>query len=192
MAGGFFMRVLGIFALPVFASAMLFAFGGDAAAFVRAMPFPPMDERGLIVDAVLECGMFDGRFQCRAATSGTPHGKSAPGAIRRSPPAASPGPSTDGTMLPEAAPDSGQAPAGAPANSAATCQNGMVGTPPNCSCPESSELLGGNCVHYTATCKTGLAADAPPQQCPNTEQKLACKARNDGLKDCCCITYDKF
>jgi hypothetical protein len=72
------------------------------------------------------------------------------------------------------------------------CQHGMVGTPPNCHCPTNSELLGGNCVHYTATCHSGLAADANPQACPGAEEKLACKMRQDGLKDCCCLTYDKM
>jgi len=177
------MRVLSILALSAFVS--LIALGGGAAALVRA-PRPHGEE--LILEAILECGVFDGRFQCRAATGGRPHGKSAPGAVRKPPPAESPGPWTGDTAPGAAAPDSGQA----PADNAATCKNGMVGTPPNCFCPENSELLGGNCVHYTATCKNGLPANAPPQQCPKAEQKLACKARSDGLKDCCCITYDKF
>ena len=69
----------------------------------------------------------------------------------------------------------------------------MVGTPPNCQCPESSELLGGNCVHYTASsCSKGLAANDPPQACANVEEKTSCRLRDDGLKDCCCVTYDKF
>jgi hypothetical protein len=74
----------------------------------------------------------------------------------------------------------------------AGCQHGMVGTPPNCHCPRNSELLGGNCVHYSATCTTALAADAIPQPCQGAEEKLACKMRQDGLKDCCCLTYDKL
>jgi hypothetical protein len=187
MTEGVFMRVLGVPALLTFV--LLIALSGGAAAFVRV---PLAHNEELVVEAILECGMFDGRFQCRATTGGTPHGKSAPGAVRRPPPAESPGPATGDAAPGAAAPDSGQAPAGAPADNAATCTNGMVGTPPNCSCPESSELLGGNCVHYTATCNNGLPANAPPQQCPKAEQKLACKARSDGLKDCCCITYDKF
>ena len=74
-----------------------------------------------------------------------------------------------------------------------TCQNGMVGTPPNCRCPENSELLGGNCVHYTASaCSKGLASDALPQACQGVEEKLSCTMRQDGMKDCCCLTYDKF
>jgi hypothetical protein len=74
-----------------------------------------------------------------------------------------------------------------------TCLHGMVGTPPNnCHCPKNSELLGGNCVHYTATCRSGLAADVNPEPCPGAEEKLACKIRSDGLKDCCCLTYDKL
>ena len=72
------------------------------------------------------------------------------------------------------------------------CERGMVGTPPNCHCPKNSELLGGNCVHYTATCSNGLAADAAPQVCAHAEEKLACKMRQDGLKDCCCLLYDKM
>jgi hypothetical protein len=69
----------------------------------------------------------------------------------------------------------------------------MVGTPPDCRCPKNSELLGGNCVHYTASaCSNGLASDAMPQACQGVEEKLSCTMRQDGLKDCCCLTYDKF
>jgi hypothetical protein len=76
---------------------------------------------------------------------------------------------------------------------ATACQHGMVGTPPNnCHCPTNSELLGGNCVHYSATCHSGLAPDAIPQACPGADEKLACKTRQDGLKNCCCLTYDKL
>jgi hypothetical protein len=68
----------------------------------------------------------------------------------------------------------------------------MVATPPNCRCPQNSELLGGNCVHYTASaCSNGLAADALPQSC-RVEEKLSCTLRQDGLQNCCCVTYDKF
>ncbi len=85
-------------------------------------------------------------------------------------------------------------PPGGTAEAATTaCQHGMVGSPPNnCHCPKNSELLGGNCVHYSATCHSGLAADAIPQPCPGADEKLACKTRQDGLKDCCCLTYDKL
>jgi hypothetical protein len=85
-----------------------------------------------------------------------------------------------------------EAPEGASEATNMGCERGMVGTPPNCHCPKSSELLGGNCVHYTATCSNGLAPDAPPQTCPGAEEKLACKMREDGLKDCCCLLYDKM
>ena len=88
--------------------------------------------------------------------------------------------------------ESGQGAAG-PAPDATACQNGMVGTPPNCRCPPNSELLGGNCVHYTASaCSSGLASDAMPQACRGVEEKLSCALRQDGLKDCCCVIYDKF
>jgi hypothetical protein len=52
--------------------------------------------------------------------------------------------------------------------------------------------LGGNCVHYTATCRNGLGADFTPQPCAGADEKLSCKTRPDGLKDCCCLTYDKL
>ena len=83
-------------------------------------------------------------------------------------------------------------PPGMPEAVNAACEHGMVGTPPNCHCPKNSELLGGNCVHYTETCRIGLAADFTPQPCAGAEEKLACKTRQDGLKDCCCLTYDKL
>jgi hypothetical protein len=83
-------------------------------------------------------------------------------------------------------------PMGTPEAANPACPHGMVGTPPsNCHCPPSSELLGGNCVHYHAICRNGLAADVAPQQCASADEKLACKLRPDGLKDCCCLTYDK-
>ena len=89
--------------------------------------------------------------------------------------------------------ESGQGAVGVPADPGTACQNGMVGTPPNCRCPPNSELLGGNCVHYTASaCSNGLAADALPQSCRGVEEKLSCTLRQDGLKNCCCVTYDKF
>jgi hypothetical protein len=80
-----------------------------------------------------------------------------------------------------------------PAVADTTCQHGMVGTAPNnCHCPKNSELLGGNCVHYSATCRSGLPADSTPQPCQGADEKLACKMRQDRLKDCCCLTYDKL
>jgi hypothetical protein len=73
------------------------------------------------------------------------------------------------------------------------CQHGMVGSPPNCRCPKNSELLGGNCVHYTATmCQSELPVNVSPEPCQDVEAKLSCKMRQDGLKDCCCLTYDKL
>jgi hypothetical protein len=80
----------------------------------------------------------------------------------------------------------------AAAASNGACGHGMVGTPPNCACPRNSELLGGNCVHYTAVCRTGLPANVPPQPCQGADEKLACKTHDNGLKDCCCLTYDKM
>jgi hypothetical protein len=35
-------------------------------------------------------------------------------------------------------------------------------------------------------------ADCLPQACSGVEEKLSCTLRQDGLKDCCCVTYDKF
>ena len=61
------------------------------------------------------------------------------------------------------------------------------------SLPEEFKLLGGNCVHYTATmCQNELPVNVNPEPCQDVEAKLSCKMRQDGLKDCCCLTYDKL
>ena len=148
------------------------------AAFVALLPGS--------IEAKIVCGNFDGQYTCRRE-SGAPKVK---GAI----PTAKPAPSTspDNTTAPGMW-GSQTSPSGAPAPDATACQGGMVGTPPDCRCPPNSELLGGNCVRYTAsTCSNALAADALPQACSGVEEKLSCKLRQDGLKDCCCVTYDKF
>jgi hypothetical protein len=31
-----------------------------------------------------------------------------------------------------------------------------------------------------------------PEPCQDLEAKLSCKMRQDGLKDCCCLVYDKM
>jgi hypothetical protein len=188
--------------------------------------------------AAFECGMFDGKFQCRAAPGTAPQGKNAsPGvnsATPEAPPAQAP---TDGSWQgstpPPPATDAGQGsqgggwgwgrkqetvnpgehscprgyrvlpapgpngycepPEGRAEATAAGCKGGMVGTPPNCHCPKNSELLGGNCVHYTATmCQNELPVNVNPNPCEDLEAKLSCKMRQDGLKDCCCLTYDKM
>lgn len=133
----------------------------------------------LVKHAKTVCGMFDGHFTCKSAPGSVPSGgKSAIPSIAQPPsseevPAPSPG--EPGTAAPAAGGANGTA-----------CQHGMVGTPPNdCRCPESSELLGGNCVHYTARCNVA------PEPCPRPEEKLVCKLRPDGQKNCCCLTYDQ-
>ena len=171
------MRLFCAFALTVLVSLLPLALGGDRA------------EAGIV------CGTFDGKFSCRSdSKAGTQHGKNAPAV-----PTATPEPAPDATgeqytTPPAAGTWSTEAtPGGAPDAAGSACQHGMIGTPPNCRCPESSELLGGNCVRYTASaCSSGLASDALPQACRGVEEKLSCRMREDGLKDCCCVTYDKF
>ena len=143
------------------------------------------------LEAKFVCGNFDGTFTCRRE-GGAPKVK---GAIPTAKPAPSAAPDAIGTQDATAPGRWGSqtSPSGAPAPDATACQGGMVGTPPDCRCPPNSELLGGNCVRYTAsTCSNALAADALPQSCRGVEEKLSCKLRQDGLKDCCCVTYDKF
>jgi hypothetical protein len=208
---GVSMRLLCAFVLAASLWVLPLALGGDAAV------------------AVMACGMFDGKFECRAAPGGVAHGKNAtPGAESASPDESPQGTTggEQGTTNPPAdmngAGNAGQGtqtvapgehacppgyrvlavptkfgycepPGGTPEATSTPCQHGMVGTPPNdCHCPRNSELLGGNCVHYSATCHSALAADAIPQPCLGAEEKLACKMRQDGLKDCCCLTYDKM
>jgi hypothetical protein len=187
VAEGLFMRVFRAFVLNAGATLLLLAAGSySAAALVQALK-PSGGGRGLVLDAVMECGVFDGKFQCRPATGGKLFGKGAtPGAKIPSqsdpPPAPMPWPGNPG----------GQAVQGGTSDPNA-CQGGMVGTPPNCRCPDSTEQLGGICVRYTAsTCSKGLAVNALPEACQGVEEKISCTMRNDGLKDCCCVTYDKF
>jgi hypothetical protein len=157
------------------------------AAALSLVPYS-IDGGGNSLQAKILCGNFGEGFTCKNAPGAGPqYGKNAiPGAP---PQAAEPTPEVvppDGTWQGSTAP--------AESGSATSCQHGMVGTPPdNCRCPKNSELLGGNCVHYTASaCSNGLAADALPQACRGAEEKLTCTLRQAGLKDCCCVTYDKF
>jgi hypothetical protein len=210
-ADGFFMHLFRDSVLAGLLCVLPLALGGDRAA------------------AAFACGMFDGKFQCKAAPGGVAHGKNATPGVESESPAESPQDTTggawQGTTNPPAGTDGAgnggqgtqtvapgehscppgyrvlaapgkygycEPPEGTAEAISAGCQHGMVGTPPNCHCPRNSELLGGNCVHYSATCTTALAADAIPQPCQGAEEKLACKMRQDGLKDCCCLTYDKL
>jgi hypothetical protein len=169
-------------------------FGVEAASFGPAMQ-PEARSLDLLRRVAIECGTFEGQYTCRFVRGGAQHGKNAPPVQPAPPPTpeSTPAdpyatPAAPGTWSTESNP-SGAAPAPDPN----ACQGGMIGTPPNCRCPPSSELLGGNCVRYTASaCSNGLAADALPQACRGVEEKLSCTMRNDGLKDCCCVTYDKF
>lgn len=172
------MRLVCGFVLAACVSLLPLALGGDG------------------TSAGIVCGNFDGKFTCRSDSSAAKQfGKNAtPGAPINNQDS-SPDVSTGGQ---DAIPPAGggwsteQGTAGG-TQDAASCQHGMVGTPPNCQCPKSSELLGGNCVHYTASaCSSGLASDAMPQACRSAEEKVSCTMRQDGLKDCCCVIYDKF
>jgi hypothetical protein len=139
------------------------------------------------LEAKIVCGNFDGQFTCRREAS--------PPKVKGAIPSAQPAPSAAPENMPSGqdAPAPGNWTTGTQAPDGSACQGGMVGTPPNCRCPPNSELLGGNCVRYTAsTCSNALAADALPQACSGVEEKLSCRLRDDGLKGCCCVTYDKF
>ena len=213
MLGGFIwgisMRMLCAFVLAALVWVLPLALGGDRAV------------------AAFSCGMFDGKFQCKATSGGVAHGKNATPGVGDTP---TPEKAPEGAGEQEATAPAGTTPQGTQGGAAqevvqpgehacppgyrvlpapnahggyceppgtpeavnAACEHGMVGTPPNCHCPKNSELLGGNCVHYTETCRIGLAADFTPQPCAGAEEKLACKMRQDGLKDCCCLTYDKL
>ena len=171
---------------------MRLGFGFLLAACVSLLP---LALGGDGASAGIVCGNFDGKFTCRSDSSAAKQfGKNANPAAPAG--ADSPGDSIGAQEAPP--PDAGggwnteQGTAGG-TQDAAGCQHGMVGTPPNCQCPKNSELLGGNCVHYTASaCSSGLASEAMPQACRSAEEKVSCTMRQDGLKDCCCVTYDKF
>ncbi len=130
-------------------------------------------------NAAFECGTFDGKFTCRNTSTGVQRGKNAAPGGGEPPPAAEP--------APEALPSGeGQLPPG-PATGGGTSV-----TPGPAGCPPSTELLGGKCVRYYATCRKPVAADALMPSCAGSEEKLVCKPRPDGMKDCCCLVYDKL
>lgn len=189
------MRLLCAVVLACSISVLPLALAGNGAAAVEQVLRPSSGfEPGRVLHAGFVCGNFDGHFSCRSELgAGQQYGKNAgPGPIAR--PDETPDTMTGAPAPAPAAPGaSGGTWQAATPDAASTCQHGMVGTPPNCQCPKNSELLGGNCVHYTASaCSNGLASDALPQACRRVEEKLACKMRDDGLKDCCCVTYDQF
>lgn len=189
------MRLLCAFVLAAFLSLLPSTFGGNrAAAFVQVVRPSYVHERELILEAKIVCGNFDGKFGCKSDPgAGTQFGKGATPGHKIEAPDDSPEDMTGGAEQGTTGTDTGQGTSGGtPGAADMTCQHGMVGTPPNCRCPKNSELLGGNCVHYTATCSNGLPSDSLPQPCQGVEEKLACKMRQDGSKDCCCLTYDKF
>ena len=84
---------MGRFCIFVLASSLLamlpLALGGDRAA------------------AIFSCGMFDGKFQCRASSGGIAHGKNVVPGESESPEAARQG-STDGTWQGTATPPAGK------------------------------------------------------------------------------------
>jgi hypothetical protein len=192
---GIFMRLLCAVMLASSIWVLPWAFDRNGAAALEHVMRPSAaSDPGLVLKAGFVCGNFDGHFTCKSDPgAGQQYGKNAgPGPITRPDETpdgvtGAPAPATTGAPA-----DQGTWQATTP-DAASTCQHGMVGTPPNCECPQNSELLGGNCVHYTASaCSNGLASDALPQACRRVEEKLACKLRDDGLKDCCCVTYDQF
>jgi hypothetical protein len=127
--------------------------------------------------------MFDGKFACKYVPGGTPRGKGGTPEAKPKPDDASEGLTGDQGLT---------GPASGGAIDPNACRPAMVGTPPNCRCPPNSELLGGTCVRYTAsTCSNALAVDALPKPAAARGKTLV-QMREDGLKDCCCVTYDQF
>jgi hypothetical protein len=153
---------------------------GYAGAGALGQLMHPASEQQLLLDAVFECGMFDGGFKCRPSSGAKSFGKNAtPGAPARS------------ETAPEAIPGGEQAlPNPSIPGAGDAGQTTSSGAPP--ACPANSELLGGHCIAFRQTCRSGLAASANPPICQGAEEKQVCSIRPDGLKDCCCRTYSKF
>lgn len=127
--------------------------------------------------AAFECGTFDGKFTCRSSSGAAPQGKNAPVVPSTEPPPAETPPGGEGQLPPPPGGETG---------------GGTSVTPGPAGCPPSTELLGGKCVHYTATCRQPVGASSAVQSCAGTEEKLVCKPRGDGMKECCCLVYDKL
>ena len=164
-------------------------FAGAQAHVLKPIQPPSAAPEEGVLRVKFVCGTFEGKWGCKRVPGGFEHGKGAATGPIGEPSPAKTAPETNwpGTT------DSGAGTAVQTQPEGMTCRDGMVGTPPNCQCPRNSELLGGKCVRYTATtCSNGLAPDSLPQACRRVEEKLSCRMREDGLKDCCCVLYDKM
>ncbi len=141
----------------------------------------PSATASLVHQAKYVCGKFETGWGCRYESGEVESGKSSiPNVgVKR--------PDEQPPLAPPPAP--GQVEAAAPAT---VCKGGAAGASPGtCRCPANSEQLGGACVRYTARCNKALAAIGPVEACAGAEERLACKIRADGLRDCCCLTYEK-
>lgn len=174
------MRFVFCFGLLALLLVALAPAGGDhASAFT---PMAPSTPTSIVLDAKIVCGDFGQGYTCRRESGAIRRGK-----MRKVPSSRSSSGSTSsgggwfGGSDDEDAPPPPDAAAGA-----------SGGAPASGACPPNSERLGGHCIPYTQSCKRGLAANAPPQVCRGAEEKLVCDFRADGLKDCCCRTYNKF
>ena len=175
--------------------------------------------RGRRAAAIFECGTFDGKFQCRATQGGVVHGKGAiPGVDRPEPHrarthrratavgAASPNPMESST------PGEHSCPPGYRVLAAPQCVRQLLASRREASdaaehglrarhgrhaaqlpvAPKIQSCWAAIACTTPPRCSNGLSADALPQACRKVDEKLACKMRQDGLKDCCCLLYDKL
>jgi hypothetical protein len=128
--------------------------------------------------AAIVCGTFDGKFSCKAGSGAAQQGKAATPGVSNETPEAPPEtvPTGEGQLPPPGVETGG----------------GSGVTPGPGGCPPSSELLGGKCVRYSAACRKPVGADSLVPSCQGTEEKLVCKPRSDGMKECCCLLYDKL
>lgn len=146
----------------------------------------------MVLKAKFVCGVFDGSFTCKREPGAVEHrGGKIPGTQRQIPDSPAQ-PAPDPVTSAPGASNVDQLPSASAGPGASTCQNGMVGTPPNCYCPKNSELLGGRCIPYRAICQAPAPAESPIQPCTSAEEKLVCKTRQDGLRECCCMTYERL
>ena len=146
---------------------------------------PLIKRRGSCVEAVMECGMFDGKFECRNV-SRSGHAVWEKGQPRETKP-----------MEARPEPDSPDVPTGwrraqaqMPVQGAptigTTCQRRHGRHAAQLSLPgETRNSLGGICVRYTASaCSKGLAVERPPGSLPGRRGKDLlhhAPRRNEGL-----------
>ena len=155
---GISMRMLCAFVLAALVWVLPLALGGDRAV------------------AAFSCGMFDGKFQCKATSGGVAHGKNATPGVGDTP---TPEKAPEGTGEQEATAPAGTTPQGTQGGAAQeVVQPGEHACPPGYQVLPAPNAHGGYCEPpgtpeaVNAACEHGMVGTPPNCHCPKNSEPL--------------------